>query len=54
MGNRISITVYGIHKDIKNHCEDVAALGLVGEYVNNIDENRQVNNISKNDILIIT
>ena len=32
--NRISVHVYGIHKDIKNHCQD----GLVGEYVNNIDE----------------
>ena len=31
----------------------MAAFGLVGEYVNNIDENRQVNNI-KNDRLLIT
>ena len=42
-GNRISINVYGIHKDIKNQCED----SIVGEYVNNIDENRQLNNIKK-------
>ena len=33
-GNTKSINVYGIHKDIKNHCED----RLVGEYVNNVDE----------------
>ena len=40
-GNRISINVYGIHKYIKHHCED----SLVGEYVNNIDAHRQLNNI---------
>ena len=28
-GNRISMNVFGIHKDIKNHCEAAAALELV-------------------------
>ena len=46
-GNIISINVCGIHKDIKDHCEEAAVFGLVGEYVNNIDENRQLNNIKK-------
>jgi len=49
-GNRISINAYCIHKDIKGHCED----SWVGEYVNNIDENRQLNSISKDDRLLIT
>ena len=49
-GNRISINVYGIHKDIKKQCEDI----LFGDYVNNIDGSRQVNNINKNDELLIT
>ena len=49
-GNTISINVYGIHKDIKKHCED----SLVGEYMNNVDEGRQVNNIDNNDRLLIT
>ena len=48
-GNRISINVYGIHNDIKNHCQD----SLVGEYVNNIAESRQLNNTSNNDRLLI-
>ena len=42
-GNRISINFYGVHKAVKNHCDDSS----VGEYVNNIDENRQWNNINK-------
>jgi len=37
-GNRISIHVYGIRKDIKNHCED----SLVGEYVDNIDDRLRI------------
>ena len=49
-GNRISINVYGIHKDIKKHCGDSS----VGEYMNNVDESRQLNNIGKNDRLLIT
>jgi len=49
-GNRTSFNVYGIHKDIRNHCED----SLGGEYVNNIDEDRQFNNIDKDGILLIT
>ena len=49
-GNRMSIHVYGIHKDIKKHCDG----SLVGEYVNNIDESRQLNNIDKHDKLLIT
>ena len=46
-GNKISINVHGIHKSTKNHCEDTAAFGSVGEYVNNIDEDRQLNSIKK-------
>jgi len=49
-GNIISINVYSIHKDIKNHCED----SLVGEHVNNIDEHRQLSNININDRLLMT
>ena len=49
-GNRISINVYGIHKDIKKHGDD----SLIGDYVNNIDESRQSNNINKDDRLLIT
>ena len=41
-GNRISINFYGIHKDIKKHCEDSS----VGEYVNNTG-GRQLNNIKQ-------
>ena len=50
VGSGISINVYGIHKDIKNHCQD----SLVGEYMNNMDENRQLNDINKNARLWIT
>ena len=32
--NRISINVYGIHKDIKKHGDD----SLIGDYVNNIND----------------
>ena len=49
-GNSISINVYGIHKDIKKQCAD----SLVGEYMNNIDESRQLNNIDKHDRLLRT
>ena len=40
--NRISINAYGIHKDIKKHCEDSS----VGEYMHNV-ESIQINNIDK-------
>ena len=49
-GNRVSINVYGIHKDIKKHCKDSS----IGEYMNNVDESRQINNIDKHDRLFIT
>ena len=52
-GNKATVNVCGIHKYSKNHCEDAAAFGSVGEYVNNIDEDRQLNKI-KNDRLLIT
>ena len=48
--NRISINVYGIHKDIKKHGDD----SLIGDYVNNINESKQTNNIKKDDRLLIT
>ena len=53
-GNRLSIRVHGFHKDIKNHCEDAAAFGSVVEYVNNIDETQQSNNMNQHDRLLIT
>ena len=49
-GNRISINSYGIHKDIKKHCEDSS----IGENMNNIDGRRQLNNVDKHDKLLIT
>ena len=63
--NRISINVYGIHKDIKKHGDD----SLIGDYVNNINESKQTNkfgsktqlkhpkgalSIKKDDRLLIT
>ena len=42
-GNKISIDVYGIHKDMKKHCED----SLVGEHVKNIEESIQLNKINE-------
>ena len=44
------MNVYRIHKDIKKHCED----GSIGEYVNDIDESRHLNNIDKHDKSLIT
>ena len=35
---------------LKKHCED----RLVGEYMNDVDESRQINNIDKHDRLLIT
>ena len=49
-GNMISIHVYGMHEDIKTHCEDSS----IGEYMNNVDGSRQVNNIDKHDKLLKT
>jgi len=48
-GNKISRNFCGVHTYIKNHCEGAAAFGSVGEYVNNIRENRHLNNIKKTD-----
>ena len=44
------VFIKNINIYLKEHCEDSS----VGEYVNNIDESIQLNNIDKHDRLLIT